>query len=125
MEVRLNDSEDELDKKSLAGLRASFNPIERATISQLKKLVKGQEEQIAVLEKAAGIKKHLSGVRTPKKIRARMPKGKRAKAFQLHLSDTHSSEIVSLASTNGRNDSTGIYSNRQRYHCLNLWRCGQ
>jgi len=100
----VSDSEADLDRKSLAGLRAVFNPLERATIQQLKRLVKDQEHEIAILKKSALMKDTLNMIQTPKPIRIRLPKGKPQKSFQLHLSDTHSREIVTPAMTDGRNE---------------------
>ena len=61
-------------------------------------------KELSVLKKTLGIDSILSDVETPKPIRIKYPKSKRPKAFQLHLSDTHSREIVSLSQTDGRNE---------------------
>jgi len=98
----LSDDED-FDKKSLSGLRASFNPIERAENARLKKIIKSQEYEIAILKKSAGMDDVLNMVQMPKAVRSKLGTSKPNKSFQLHLSDTHSREIVTRAITDGRN----------------------
>lgn len=87
-----------------ARLRAHFSPIEREEISRLKKIVKDQERENHYLKKALEMREALYEVETPKAIRVKVAKAKRPKAFQLHLSDTHSREIVTLSQTGGRNE---------------------
>ncbi len=87
----------------VAGLRSLFNPGERASNRQLRRITKLQEEEIEILHRAAGMKAILDDVQTPKPIRVAYKKKKNPKAFQLHLSDTHSREIVTLKQTCGRN----------------------
>ena len=100
-----DDSEYGLTKRELAGLRSSFSQMERENIAKLRAVIKGQDKTITVLEKSAGFKRALRAIDTPKPIRRRLrPCDKPAKAFQLHLSDTHSREIVTLAQTDGRNE---------------------
>lgn len=94
-----------IDKATLAGLRAYFSPMERNDNARLKKIIKVQEEEISILKNSAGIKKAISKVSQPKRITSRnLKRLKRPKAYQLHLSDTHSREIVTLAQTDGRNE---------------------
>jgi hypothetical protein len=91
----------------VASLRSRFNPMERAENLNLKALLKQQEEQIEILLKSLKMNEVLSEVQTPKPIKIKLGKKKgrkRQKSFQLHLSDTHSRELVSLKQTNGRNE---------------------
>jgi hypothetical protein len=89
---------------SLSSLRTKFSTLEREENLALKSIISEQEKQISILKKYLNIESILSDVETPKPIRVRHPKSKRPKAFQLHLSDTHSREIVTLTQTDGRNE---------------------
>ena len=96
---------DEEAEKILTKLRAQFNPKERATIAALKKLVKDQEVENQILRDSLSMSGYLGRVQTFKPPRLKRQRaGKSRKAFQLHLSDTHSRELVSLAQTGGRNE---------------------
>lgn len=96
---------DDLDAKTLRSLRQYFSSVEKAEILKLKKIIKAQDQTISSLEGSKQAIKHLAGIQTPKPIKRRLKKGgKPAKAFQLHLSDTHSREIVTLAQTDGHNE---------------------
>lgn len=87
----------------LSSLRAQFSPLEREENLRLKGLIRDQEKEIAFLRKGQDLSSVLADVQTPKPIRIAYKRKKKPKAFQLHLSDTHSREIVTLAQTNGRN----------------------
>jgi hypothetical protein len=97
-------SEEEAEAKAgLLGMRAKFNVLEREKILEQGKLIKAQEKEIALLNRTIERREFLDKVETPKPIRVAASKGKKPKAFQLHLSDTHSTEIVTRAHTDGRN----------------------
>ena len=100
----MSNSEDNPKPANAAGLRAYFSKLERAENRSLKSIVRQQEEEIGVLRAAAGMTESLYEVQTPKPIRAAYKKSKAPKAFQLHLSDTHSREIVTLQQTSGINE---------------------
>jgi predicted phosphodiesterase len=91
-------------KKSLSGMRAYFNRLERENVARFRQIVKLQEEEIAILKKRAGMSDAFKDDRKPKKIKVAYKKKKNPRAYQLHLSDTHSREIVHKAETNGRNE---------------------
>jgi hypothetical protein len=88
----------------LTGMRACFNPLERRQNAELKKVIRLQEEEITVLKGGKSRAAILDKIQKPKPIRAAYKRKNRPKAFQLHLSDTHSREIVTLAMTDGRNE---------------------
>lgn len=92
-------------KPNLTGLRTHFSSLERSQIAGLKEIIRAQEEELSALRQALE-SAHLLEATDQSTVRpaASSPPGKKRRAFQLHLSDTHSREIVSLASTSGRNE---------------------
>lgn len=105
--IKAEDLIDQIEKggsNQLGSLRSRFSVLEREENLQLKNIIKQQEKELSVLKKALGISDILNSVETPKRVRVKYPKSKRPKAFQLHLSDTHSREIVTLKQTDGRNE---------------------
>lgn len=94
-----------LDKSTLSGMRTHFSALERREIDRLRKVLRESEEENAALRSALESYGFLEDVRVevPRSTRV-VPRGKKRKAYQLHLSDTHSREIVSRGSTGGRNE---------------------
>jgi hypothetical protein len=91
-------------KKSLQGMRAYFNSMERENVARFRKLFKLQEEEILALKSRLGMREAFEGTVQSKKIRVAYKRKKAPRAYQLHLSDTHSREIVHKSGTNGRNE---------------------
>lgn len=90
--------------KDLVSLRTAFSPVERQALSAAKRIISQQEYEIAVLKEALLIQDRLSDVQSSKRSVKKKDNKKTNKAYQLHLSDTHSREIVTLADTNGQNE---------------------
>lgn len=86
-------------------MRTHFSALERGEIARLKKVIREGEAENAALRQALEAREILEAVRVtaPPSI-SPVPRGKKRKAYQLHLSDTHSREIVSKESTTGRNE---------------------
>ena len=100
----LEDLRKDPDLQPLAALRTAFSPIEREALRDAKRIISAQEREIAMLKRAVLIQDKLSEVETPKCRRVKQTTRAKPVAYQLHLSDTHSREIVSLSHTDGRNE---------------------
>lgn len=86
-------------------MRTHFSALERGEIARLKRLLHEGEAENSALRKALENLGVLEGVGTSSPRAAKsIPRGKKRRAYQLHLSDTHSREIVSRESTLGRNE---------------------
>lgn len=86
-------------------MRTHFSALERAEISRLKSVIREQEEEMSALRFAMEKYRILEPVQVAvAPHRGYSPRGKKRRAFQLHLSDTHSWEIVTRGSTSGRNE---------------------
>jgi hypothetical protein len=90
-------------KKSVSGMRAYFSKMERENVARFRKIVKLQEEEIQILRHSLDLRE-VESDRAGRKTKVAYKKKKEPRAYQLHLSDTHSREIVHKRETNGRNE---------------------
>jgi len=91
-------------RQSIKGMRTLFSSREREDIKRYRKIVKLQEEEIQILHDRLGMAEAFEGPVENTKIRVAYKRKKSPRAYQLHLSDTHSREIVTKAETGGRNE---------------------
>jgi hypothetical protein len=91
-------------RKSLSGMRTYFSKLEREDIAKYRKIMRLQEEEIQVLHNRLRMAEAFEGKVENKRVRVAYKRKKNPRAYQLHLSDTHSREIVRKEETGGRNE---------------------
>ncbi len=101
----LADAETVLAGNGIAGVRSFLNTRERAENRRLKLFLRDQDEELGILRERVEALECLSKLKPPKPKRIKAGKGgKPRKSAVLCLSDTHTTEIVTLAQTNQRNE---------------------